>query len=62
MDRRIKTPSAKVPINRIWTSVIHPNGEPLDIAITQYPYRTHISILRINLLNNERSNRSIHEP
>lgn len=40
-------------INRVWAAVIHPNGEPLDIAIIQYPYRTEISILRINQLNNE---------
>lgn len=57
-----KLPAPNIPLNQVWAAVRHPNGEPLDIAITQYPYWTVVSILRINQINNERSNRSFDEP
>ena len=53
MVSKIKLPKPNIPINKIWTAIHHPeNGEPLDIAIHQYPYWTKISILRINEINN----------
>lgn len=53
MGSSTKLPSPTIPINQKWAAVLHPNGEPLDIALKQYPYWTHVSILRINQLNNE---------
>jgi hypothetical protein len=53
MDSPQKMPHPNIPINKVWAAVHHENGEPLDLVITWFPYRTEISILRINQLHND---------
>jgi hypothetical protein len=56
MGSKKPMPTALIPINQKWVAANHPNGEPLDISVIQYPYWTKISILRINQLNNDEIN------